>query len=187
MGASQSTRKLTIPNEEIGVIQISNDVVQRITQKMNESPGVRDVGVSMANDLPNKPVMQEGEPPSGYPVYYYPKFTLSALEMQQQKEKELETQSQYWQRRLYNMERNHEKIDRLFEEEYKKAIEQMSPAAHGKKEVDLKNTMIPCTENSNKVLKCYQDHPKEVLKCAQLIREFSDCVDQRRATLIATR
>lgn len=44
-----------------------------------------------------------------------------------------------------------------------------------------------CVENSNKVLKCYQDNPKEILNCSSLVEEFSNCVDQRRAKIIAAR
>jgi len=36
--------------------------------------------------------------------------------------------------------------------------------------------MQPCLQNSNKVLKCFQDHPKETLRCSDLVEEFSNCV-----------
>lgn len=42
-------------------------------------------------------------------------------------------------------------------------------------------------ENTDKVLKCYQEYPNQILKCGNLVEEFSTCVDQRRAHVIAAR
>lgn len=44
------------------------------------------------------------------------------------------------------------------------------------KTVDIQDAVQPCLEGSNKVLKCFQDHPKETLKCSNLVEEFSNCV-----------
>lgn len=57
----------------------------------------------------------------------------------------------------------------------------------GKKKIDVNSVVPPCIENKDKVLQCYQDHPREILKCSSLVEEFSNCVDQRRAGLIAAR
>ncbi|XP_015590208.1 MICOS complex subunit MIC19 [Cephus cinctus] len=186
MGSGQSARKLTISNEEkVGVIKVSNAVVQRL-QGSENTTGTQDVRSSH----PPQPALaasqaQESQLATGYPVYY-PEYTISALEMQQQKEKELNTQDQYWQRRLRNLERNHEKINQILDAEYRKAIEEFSDGQGGKR-VSVKSTVVPCVGNSNKVLKCYQDHPKETLKCSNLVEDFYNCVDQHRTTLIASR
>lgn len=42
----------------------------------------------------------------------------------------------------------------------------------------------PCNINKDKVLKCYQENPKETLRCSDLVEQFSSCVDQRRAHLM---
>ncbi|XP_076234089.1 coiled-coil-helix-coiled-coil-helix domain containing 3 [Calliopsis andreniformis] len=191
MGAEQSTRKLTIDNEEIDVIKVSNSVVQRLAQKTNEAHGksaaeVRPPTLSEPHTVSSQPP-QSGTVPisSGYPVYYYPQLTLSALEIQKEKEKELHNQDLYWQNRIANLQKNHIKIDRIIDEEHKKAIEEFY--VDGKKKVNNQDTVQPCLENTEKVLKCYQENPKEILKCSSLVEEFSNCVDQRRARIIAAR
>lgn len=44
-----------------------------------------------------------------------------------------------------------------------------------------------CTAGKEKIIKCYQENPKEILNCSDLVEEFSNCVDQRRVNLITTR
>ncbi|KZC09339.1 PREDICTED: MICOS complex subunit MIC25 isoform X1 [Dufourea novaeangliae] len=194
MGADHSRRVLTIDNEEdINVIKVSKSVVQRLTQKTSDTESGKEVRSStLTESVVKKDVLplpsQTGDipVPSGYPVYYYPQLTLTALEIQQQKEQELLTQDQYWQKRLENLEKNHLKINRIIDEEYKKAVDELYVNSD-KKQVNIHDTVQPCLETTDKVLKCYQDHPKEILKCSNLVEEFSNCVDQRRARLIAAR
>lgn len=130
MGAEQSTRKITIDNnEDADVIKVSHSVVERLTHKANQNgASANEVRPSSEPQL-NKAVPQSpqsGVPvPSGYPVYYYPELTLTALEIQQQKEKELRNQDQYWQNRMINLEKNHLKINRIIDEEYKKASKEL--------------------------------------------------------------
>ncbi|XP_076632243.1 coiled-coil-helix-coiled-coil-helix domain containing 3 isoform X1 [Colletes latitarsis] len=195
MGAGQSARKLTINNEEdIDVIKVSNAVVQQLTRKANETASepinkVRSTTLSQSspNMVVSSKVPQSGNVPmtSGYPVYYYPQLTLTALEIQQQKEQELHNQDQYWQKRLENLEKHHLKINSIMDQEYKKAAEELYIS--DQKNVNIQDAVQPCLESSAKVLKCYQEHPKEILMCSNLVQEFSDCVDQRRACVIAAR
>ncbi|XP_012276775.1 uncharacterized protein LOC105697737 isoform X2 [Orussus abietinus] len=194
MGASSSTRKLTIPNkEEVGVIKLSTAIVERLQGSGETAANVAatdtaEVGTSFTLAAP-LPERNFAPPPSGevppYPTQY-PGFTISALQMQQSKQREIEDQEAYWRNRLRNLQKNHEKINKILEDEYKRAVEEYSTPA-GKREAIAKYSAVPCTENSQKVLKCYQDHPKEILKCSELVEEFSNCVDQRRARLIAAR
>lgn len=194
MGAGQSARRFTIDNEEeIDVIKLSNSVVQRLTQKVNEPKvqsgnEVRSFPTTQpfANKAVTSPPPQSEDAPSGYPVYYYPQLTLTALEVQQQKEQELLTQDQYWQKRLENLEKHHLKINQIIDEEYKKAVEELY-VDEDKKKLNIHNSVQPCLESTSKVLKCYQENSKEILKCSNLVEEFSNCVDQRRARVIAAR
>lgn len=198
MGSKQSTRSLTISNEEeVGVIKVSSAVAERLAQGVNKSfnQTVKDVNsftptqptpstVPPSSSLPQKKI---GETPSAYPAYYYPELTLSALEMQHQKEQELHAQNDYWQKRLKNMENKHSMIDILLEEEFKRTVNEFYPEEKGQKATNNFNNEQLCAAGKEKVLKCYQDHPKETLKCSNLVEEFSNCVDQRRMNLITTR
>ncbi|XP_053976693.1 MICOS complex subunit MIC25-like [Hylaeus volcanicus] len=195
MGAGQSARKLTIDNdEEIDVIKVSNAVVQRLTQRAKETSSgsetkrdeVRPTTDTQSTVVSSKPSESSNVPlTSGYPVYHYPQLTLSALEIQQQKEHELHSQDQYWQNRLKNLEKNHLKINNIMDQEYKKATEELY--VNDQKNVNVQDAIQPCLENTTKVLKCYQEYPKEILMCSNLVKEFSNCVDQRRARVIAAR
>jgi MICOS complex subunit MIC19 len=182
MGSGQSARKLTISNEEeVGVIKVSNAIVQRLAQ------GARTRTDRESSDIIGTPIQrptppsattvtpQASELASGQPVYYS-ELTMSALQVQQQMEEELKQQDQYWQKRLQNLEDGYQKVNRVLKDEYKKATSEISVAKSGQKIVDVQSTVQPCLENSNKVLKCFQDHPKETLKCSNLVEEFSNCV-----------
>lgn len=192
MGSEQSVRKLTIDNEEIGVIGISESVVKRLAQHAKETRNTAgEVRSSSFAELPSKrPVTPPHAPSSDtlaappYPGQYL-QLTLTALKMQQEKEHELRVQDNYWQKRVQSLEERHSKINDIIDKEYKKAEEQLY--ASGKKDVNIQNAIQPCKGSSEKVLQCYQAHPKESLKCSNLVEEFSTCVDQRRARVIAAR
>lgn len=136
MGSGQSARRLTISNEEeIGVIKVSNAIVQRLAQRDGSEVGEPSTGPRA--DSPNK----HPAPPSAIPTaatdatpgqpMHYPELTVSALQMQQHMEEELKKQDQYWQRRLQNLEDGYQKINCILEDEYKKAITEMSAAKTG--------------------------------------------------------
>lgn len=57
----------------------------------------------------------------------------------------------------------------------------------GNKNVNIDITVAPCSDKKKKVIQCYQEHPREILKCANVVEEFSSCVDQCRANIIAAR
>lgn len=125
MGSGQSARKLTINNEEIGVIEISESVVERLTQKMSETNVTNEVRSAIEpSSKKTSQLSQSGDISvnSGYPVYH-PQLTLSALQIQQQNEEEFRKQDNYWQRRLQNLEQKHSEINDIINAEYKKAAE----------------------------------------------------------------
>lgn len=141
MGSGQSARKLTVTNEEeIGVIKVSNSLVQRIAQREKEK-----ASESSLNAVPTTPdqhptppppsamtvppAASNGHPASGHPVYYYPELTMSAHQIYQQKEQELKQQEQYWHRRLQNVDDSYQKINRILAEEYQKTTAETSAKA----------------------------------------------------------
>jgi len=138
MGSGQSARRLTISNEEeIGVIKVSNAIVQRLAQgetpKINESSSNAESNVANQQSTSSTPIItSQPDAISAHPMYYYPEFTMSALQIQQQKEEELKQQEQYWQRRLQILKEGYQKIEHTLEEEYKKAINEISITSQGK-------------------------------------------------------
>lgn len=136
MGSGQSARKLTISNEEeVGVIKVSNAIVQRLAQgertRARELPSDARPATPIQHPAPPSAAPQASEVTPGQPVYYYPELTMSALQMQQQMEEELKRQDQYWQRRLRNLEEGYQKVNHILEEEYKKAASETSADKSG--------------------------------------------------------
>lgn len=195
MGGGQSARKLTIENEEeIDVIQVSKAVVDRMSEKANKvnSEPVKevkptDVAHSSADTAVSSRPPQDKNVPSAsqYSTYYYPQLTITALQMQQQREQELKNQNQYWKNRLKSVEKRYSEITNTLDQEYKKAAAKLHTV--DQKNMNIEDDVQPCAESSTKVLKCYQEHPNEILMCSKLVEEFSNCVDQRRARVISSR
>lgn len=135
MGSSQSARRLTISNEEeVGVIKVSNAIVQRLAQgeatKINESSSnTKHNTTNRQSAVSNAPIMA---PQSEVQPIYYSDITMSALRIQQQKEEELKIQEQYWQKRLQNLKEGYQKIEHILEEEYKRAVNETSNTQIGK-------------------------------------------------------
>ncbi|KAK0178683.1 hypothetical protein PV327_007552 [Microctonus hyperodae] len=199
MGASPSARRLTINNED-GVIQISTDLVQRLTHSNKDSVSLsndatNDVKSTESSQVPSDSHQNQSRietpapsalPHQQHPVQAYPEYTITAYKMQQQKEMELQAQHQYWQNRLNNLKLSHEGINKVFQDEYKRAVDEISNA-QGKKNINLDSVVPPCCADKEKVLQCYRENPREILKCSSVVDEFNNCVDQRRANIIAAR
>lgn len=133
MGASQSAHKLTVVNDEAegNVIQVSNAIVQRLADgikqasNQSETKNVRAQTLKKpavsGEDVVHTPSPPGNTPPSGYPSFHYPEYTITALQMQKQKEVELDELDEYWAKRLLNLEMKHEKINNILQNEYNKA------------------------------------------------------------------
>ncbi|XP_011300297.1 MICOS complex subunit MIC19 isoform X2 [Fopius arisanus] len=179
MGQSQSARKLTINNEE-SVIQISTDLADRLATR-SIRPQVTSDGFKPP---PVSPAIPQGGTESYSAVHPYPEFTVTAYKMQQLKEQELQVQDQYWQKRLNNLQLTHERINRILQEEYKRAMDEVT-SAKGNKNINLDTTTPACGPDKEKVLRCYQENPKEIMKCSVVVEEFNHCVDKCRCDLIS--
>ncbi|RLU24094.1 hypothetical protein DMN91_004303 [Ooceraea biroi] len=137
MGSGQSARKLTISNEEdLGVIKVSNAIVQRLAQgeaMIDKSSSAKYDTAIQHSAVSSTPIIPpQADAAAVHPMHYYPELTMSALQIQQRKEEELKQQEQYWQRRLQNLKEGYQRIERTLEEEYKKAVNETSVAQVGK-------------------------------------------------------
>lgn len=56
---------------------------------------------------------------------------MSAHHVQQQKEQELRQQDEYWRKRLQNLDESYQRINRVLDEEYKKASSETTGAKAG--------------------------------------------------------
>lgn len=141
MGLSQSSRTLTVTNDNTRIIKLSESLVERLatqTQSQGES------SATATASLEPTAAVKKASPSSAAPVVasssssssnvfkpapaapQLPGYTMSALEMHQQKEREIANQEQYWQQRVRAIEQNHAKIDQIFQDEYKKAVDEFA-------------------------------------------------------------
>ncbi|XP_044254526.1 MICOS complex subunit MIC25 isoform X2 [Tribolium madens] len=176
MGGSQSrTRKLTVENDDpTSVIKVSDDVVQRIKNN------------SQARPAAPEPSYQQAPPQQAVPVQpmfiYEPSVT--SVQLRQANLAELKKNDHYWENRLKNQQANHQKINEIMEAEYKKAIEEMEVTEKTK---TPSRALPPCQDAKEAVMRCYREHANEPMKCAKIVQAFQQCVDSKRASLIANR
>lgn len=178
MGGNQSARKLQIDNDSdpSTVITVSEKVVQRIRSggdKENQQPNpVKAVRSITPNDDINSSLerFQNGIP------------FVTAKMIRQEIEHELQKNNQYWENRLLNLQKNHEKINLIMEQEYIRSVEQI------KKELPSlppENAVIPCQDKKGNVIKCYKMYSKKPLLCAQEVQEFNCCLKDTRVKLLS--
>lgn len=45
----------------------------------------------------------------------------------------------------------------------------------------------PCQEAKESVMNCYRENAKQPMNCVKMVQDFQQCVDKKRASLIANR
>lgn len=130
---SQSSRKLTVTNDEDdpNVIKISDAIAQRLSEsaavaaQQNQQQSSAKSPVQMSTAAAAVLPARSSAPtttPQQIEEGYYPQFTITALEVKQQKERELAEQEVYWKQRMQNLESSHQKINQALAREYKNAL-----------------------------------------------------------------
>ncbi|CAG9826680.1 unnamed protein product [Diabrotica balteata] len=172
MGASSSaTRKLTVENDDpTSVIKVSEEVVDRL----KGSQVVRNEFKQQA--IP--PPVQGGP----FPIFIN-EPSLNSYQLRQANVAELKKNDEYWQQRLKNLEEKHKKINDVLDQEYQKALEELSSGKLGR----IAKNLPPCKDTERAVMECYKCNPNEPMKCARVVQAFQECVDLKRNCLLANR
>ncbi|XP_053684928.1 MICOS complex subunit MIC19 [Sabethes cyaneus] len=157
MGASSSTpRTVTIDNDSpVGVIDISDDVVQRLKTGIPPKEGARKHS-SAPSSYPN-PI----PPPAGY---HEP--ALSSKENNDHLAKRLEIL---------------EARSSVIEKEYNNA---MIDVKKHFKNTATSYQLPPCQDLKAKVIECYKKNQNETLNCSADVKLFTDCVNLHRIQLL---
>lgn len=124
------------------------------------------------------------EVPQMAPAFLY-EPSLTSIQLRQDNLKNLKDNDDYWEKRVKNLQKNHEEIKKVMETEYEKAMNEVS----GKKNAEdsLKQlTSIPCGADRAKIIACYKKYKNEPMRCAKEVQEFADCVD-RSTVMIASK
>jgi len=98
-----------------------------------------------------------------------------------EKEQELLQLESYWKERLAQQEAAHTAQAKLSEGEVARSARLVKglfmPAATGRE--------VLCSEASSAVQDCYSSHPGQPLVCRDKVLQFSQCVKQARAAILA--
>ncbi|XP_045524222.1 uncharacterized protein LOC123714122 [Pieris brassicae] len=158
MGGSQSTRKLSVDNEN--AIQVSQEALDRIQSQLS---------AKTAEQLPSPPPQYAPSPPMYDP----------------QKRQEAAAEEAYWARRIENLKRAHEKINSGMVVEYEKTLKEANELFELVKADKIVNKLPPCEQEKAKVLECYSANPNKSLLCSVLVNEFNDCVCKSRIAAVS--
>ncbi|KRT81392.1 hypothetical protein AMK59_4952, partial [Oryctes borbonicus] len=168
-GQSSRTRRITLENEDpTNVIKVSDEVVNRLrsSEEVRKKAAVR--------QPPPYAAIPEGPPP---PPFYHYEPTLTSLQIRQEAAEDLKKNDDYWANRIQDLEKRHEKMKHVMEDEFKKAMDELEvkkirqPGA---------KCPVPCISMRKNVAACYKKHPNEPMKCAKEVQAFTECVDSKR-------
>ncbi|XP_072947069.1 uncharacterized protein [Epargyreus clarus] len=157
MGGSQSTRKLSVDNDN--AISVSQEALDRIQAQLNA---------------------KQAEQPPPQPQYTPPSYFES-----QKRQQENASEEAYWARRIENLKRAHEKINSGMHLEYQKTLKEANELFDLAKADKIAGKLPPCQEEKTKVLECYSTNPDKSLLCSVLVNEFNDCVCKSRVAAVS--
>ncbi|XP_039962505.1 MICOS complex subunit MIC25 [Bactrocera neohumeralis] len=195
MGAAHSTepRSVSMDNPNPGVIDISDEVVQRLKKGINKqakesaaaeaapAPPVKDV-----RPIPVKPATPPAvapptvvyQAPATQTVYVAPSgTTITAADMVRQKEAELTQNDAMWRQRLVALEETLKKTNTIMEKEYSSALEDVRQRFATASPV---HQLPPCQDLKAQVIACYRANPGQTLKCSEEVAAFRECINLNR-------
>lgn len=166
MGGSQSSRKLTVSNDDpTSVIKVSDGVIKRLKGRVEDDSSRQ--GIVESSDV-NPRIVQGGD------------YTMTSLQILQAKEAEIRNIDAYWEKRLMNMQENHKVLSRKMDEEYEVAVKEVQSRL--KTRPGIRD--LPCQDMKANVITCYKTYPRQTLNCAKEVEAFSACVDSKRSLIL---
>ncbi|KAI8438040.1 hypothetical protein MSG28_010692 [Choristoneura fumiferana] len=163
MGGSQSTRKLSVDNENS--IQVSQEALERIQAQL----------AAKQSEQPAAPqAVPQYQPQFAPPPYYEPR----------KPQQDNAAEEAYWARRIEGLKRAHEKINISMQSEYENTLKEAHELFNMATQDKVANKLPPCQEEKAKVLQCYSTNPNKSLLCSVLVNDFNDCVCKSRVAAV---
>ncbi|KAJ8735267.1 hypothetical protein PYW07_006887 [Mythimna separata] len=156
MGGSQSTRKVTVDNENS--IQVSQEALDRIQAQLTSKQAEA-----------RAQIIQPYTPPA----------------YENRRQHDYAAEEAYWAHRIESLKRAHEKINSGMHLEYQKTLKEANELFNVVQADKVGSKLSPCQEEKAKVLKCYDSNPNQTLVCSVLVNEFNDCVCKSRVAAVA--
>ncbi|XP_017475177.1 PREDICTED: uncharacterized protein LOC108365617 [Rhagoletis zephyria] len=197
MGAAHSTepRSVSMDNPNSGVIDVSDEVVQRL--KRGISKQAKENAASAVASEPQTPLPKKDVPPTPVKptvapvpvpptvvyqapptVYVAPSgTTITAADMARQKEAELKQNDAMWRQRLADLEKTLKKTNAIMEKEYSSAVEDVRQRFATASPV---HQLPPCQDLKAQVIACYRANPGQTLQCSSEVAAFRECVNLNR-------
>lgn len=99
---------------------------------------------------------------------------LMVMRLKAEKDQEIKKLSDEWRAKLDQREEEFVKTSALTEENFTASLKEVEA-------MFVKATCDPvCQNQQEEVMKCYQDHPHQSLRCAREVSQFAQCVDLSR-------
>ncbi|KAG7310850.1 hypothetical protein JYU34_003681 [Plutella xylostella] len=160
MGGSQSTRKLSVDNDNS--IQVSQEALDRIQSQL---------------------AAKASQPPP--PQYAAPQYPAPPYYESRRPQQEHSSEEAYWNRRIEDLKKAHEKISATMQLEYQKTLKEANELFNSVNEKKVAIKTAPCQEEKAKVLQCYKANPDKSLLCSVLVNQFNDCVCKSRVAAVS--
>lgn len=175
MGGSQSSRRISIDNDDPGnVIKVSESVVQRLKRSSSE-PSVPKIATrSLDEKSVTESVKHEVDDDS------LPPGLLTSHQLRKQIEKELEENNKYWEERFKKVQENNDQMSNIIQLEYARAFKDVESNFP---RLPPENAKLPCQDKKCYVLECYKKNLNQPLLCAKEVRDFASCIMNTRIHL----
>jgi len=99
---------------------------------------------------------------------------LMVMRLRAEKDQEIKKLSDEWRAKLDNREQEYVETAKLTQENFTSSLKEVES-------MFVKATCDPvCQTQQEEVMKCYQDHPHQSLRCAREVSQFAQCVDLSR-------
>uniref|UniRef100_T1INE3 CHCH domain-containing protein n=1 Tax=Strigamia maritima TaxID=126957 RepID=T1INE3_STRMM len=168
MGGSNSTRRITVVNDEsTGVIKISDSVVNRLREPfatMPQPPPQLPLPTPSRAALPKPTVRSED----------------SSTKMREDEPHAKGLREHYWREKFRELEKRHAGILKQTTDEFNRGLQTVEELFSNPTVTGI------CEEVEAKVYECYKTNPHSSLDCARQVQAFTDCVQAfRLRTLVA--
>ncbi|KAI1286980.1 MICOS complex subunit mic25-a [Halotydeus destructor] len=175
MGASESTRKLTIINEDTsGVIKITDSVARKL-QGEPDKPEQQDVNVQ---------AQQQRVPPSGQQVQSNQLLFAAPMEtltLRKRHEEQLQSLEASWRQQKVVLEHANRTLWKTTTTRIASDLKEIEDKYISKRRYDP-----ICPDKESSVESCYKNNAKTPLKCSEQVKDFVGCVDvAKRAALVS--
>lgn len=175
MGGSQSSRRISIDNDDPGnVIKVSESVVKRLKRSSSE-PSVPKVATRSIDAKTVKDSVKSEEEEDGIPP-----GLLTSHQLRKQVEKELEENNKYWEDRFKKVQETNDKMSNIIQLEYARAYKEIESNFP---RLPPENAKLPCQDKKCYVVECCKKNLNQPLLCAKEVRDFASCITKTRIKL----